>query len=288
MQSIRRNIGLHLRVDTERINDLLAALTGSPLTATQRRQLRWLRIRATLSSTGWLSGLLTFLLLIVTVLALIVVGVFRVPVPSDVLSIVARLAANAIILGFSLWLYLYVSVAALDPKASFARAAYGAVRHIPDDETGWAASNGLALANASGDVARTLFRAITGRRINVTIRPDVADQALSLSERVLLTVPSTGSQFWRERTEQAHTYVYLLHDLTGLIAIGRLDLLDQAIQISEDLLADTVVTHCNADMAIYIHPLARRTALDAVAQYLLPISAFAVSVVALAISVVMR
>jgi hypothetical protein len=284
----RRQRGLHLRVDRQRLDDVLIALTGHPMTSAQRRQLFWFRMRTVARSVGWLAGLVSFLLVMVTLLTLVVVGVLRFAGASDFTAATTRVVADVIIVGTSLWIYLYVLMEVFDPKTSFARAAFDTVRYVPSNESGWAPSNGLAFANASGRAAKSLFRAITGKRINVVARPDVADRALAIAERILVTVPPTGWMFWRTHTEQARSYACLLHDVTGLIAIDRLDLIQETIDRNEVSGSDILAEPGIPDMARYMHPLGRRTVLDAVAQYLLPVAAFAVSVIAVTVTLAKR
>lgn len=220
----------------------------------------------------------------VALLALVVAGVFRFASPTDLTAALTQVITDIIIVSTSLWIYLYVLMEIFDPKTSFARAAFDTARYVPSDESGWAPSNGLAFANASGRAAKSLFRAITGRRVNVVARPDVADHALAIAERILVTIPPTGWMFWRARTEQANSYARLLHDVTGLIAIDRHDLILETFDRSELSRSDILAEHDTPDMALYMHPLGRRSVLDAVAQYLLPVAAFAVSVIAVTVT----
>lgn len=279
-----RRRGLHLKVDRQRLDDVLVDLTGHPMSSGQQRRLFWFRMRTVARSFGWLAGSVCFLLIMLTVLALVVVSLFRFSGPSEFSAWTARVVADVIIVATSLWLYLYVFIEVFDPKTSFARAAFEAVRYIPSSERDWEPSNGFALANASGRAAKSLFRAITGRRINVVARPDVADRALAIAERLLLTVPPTGWIFWRARTEEANGYARLLHDVTGLIAIDRLDLITQLFDRSEVARSDILAEEVSPDLASYMHPLGRRTVLDAFAQYLLPAAAFVVSIIAVTVT----
>jgi hypothetical protein len=279
-----RRFRIQIPVNEGRLNQVLGELTGLTLSPSDRRKVFWFRLRCVLRSLGFAAGLLTGAIAAIAVVGLSILFLVRVPVDPMVVNAIAGVAGSAIGAGFVMWAYLYVLVAAGYPRMSFARAGWETIRHIPATQSDWKPSTGLTFADASGGAARALFRAVTGKRINVAVRPEVADRATAISEQILLVAPSGGSTFWTQHTRAAQSYATLLHDLNGVITIGRLDLVQTLIEQSKLNETGIIIAAGSAETQRYLHPLGRRTVLDAVAQYLIPAAAFAVSVAAVVIS----
>lgn len=276
----------HLPVNTDRLESLVVAATGKRVSDAEHRRLFWLRVRCFLRWIGSVAGFVAAMLFLIALFALVILGVFRVQAQVEPVATISKVTTDVILVGFFLWLYLWAITAFFDASSGFARAACDTIRHIPRRDEDWDPNADVAFTNASGNAARALFRAITGRRVNVSLRPDVTDNVTALAERVTLVAAGTGSSFWTERTAEAHQYANLLHDINALVAIKRLDLVAQIIlERSAPLVqAGVIVEPGSADIARFLHPLGRRTVLDVLAQYVVPAAAFIVSIFAVIIA----
>lgn len=276
-----RRFRLHLPVDDDRLNTLIRSATGNELSSAAKTHLFWFRFRCAVRWVGWVAGLFTILLAILVVALLAVAFITHATAPASAVLVWSTVVADSLTIGFFVWAYLNLAFAAFDPSTSFARAAFETAREIPSKSDGWAPSNGYAFANSTGVTGRALFRVITGRRFNVSVRPDVAKQAAQLAAGVMTIVPQEGPRFWREHTAEANNYATLLHDINALVAIRRSDLLldllmNSPLKDSPELLVAGDAT----ETLRYLHPLGGHTTLDAIVRYVVPSLALPVSAAA--------
>jgi hypothetical protein len=276
-----RRFRLHLPVDDDRLNTFILAVAGTELSAPAKTHLFWFRFRCAVRWVGWVAGLFTILLAVLVVALLAVAAVTHATAPTSVVLVWSTILVDLLTVGFFAWAYLYLAFVAFDPSTSFARAAFETAREIPSKANGWTPSSGYAFANSTGVTARALFRVITGRRINVSVRPDVAKQAAQLAAGVMTVVPQEGSRFWREHTAEANNYAALLHDINALVAIKRSDLLlDLLMNSPLNDSPELLVVGDATDTLRYLHPLGGHTTLDAIVRYVVPILALPVSAAA--------
>ncbi|WP_157480358.1 hypothetical protein [Leifsonia sp. Root227] len=226
--------------------------------------------------------MLTGAIVLMSAVVLALSFVFRATADAGVVSSVSALVTEACAVGFFVWAYLYLAPVAFDPPTNFARTAMETARLIPTKSDGWQIGIGYSLANLSGKTARALMTVVTGRRTNVAGRPDVTRHAAEVAEGIMLVVPVEGPAFWRNHTNAANDYAKLLHDINGLVGIGRTELIPEAIRRSrEDVAMEMFVSAGSAEVRRYLHPMAETTAVEATVRYLVPLVTMTVAIATL-------
>lgn len=281
----RRRFRLHLPVDTLRLDAIVTELSGRALSAGDRRRLTWYRVRCGLRSAGWVIGLLTAAVAVLTAIALSAAALFRLTGDRSFIAAASTLVADALVVGFFAWAYLYLTFAAFDSVTSFSRASMETVRDIPSDSDRWRIATGYSFVNSSGAAARALMRVMTGRRVNVLTRPDVSADAIRVAGSVMLMVPPEGPRFWAVHTREANRYATLLYDVNGLVAAGHPELVSDAIGRARGAgLAEVLVDSDAPEIRKYLHPLGETTAVDAFVRYVLPLMTLVVSIAAVLVT----
>lgn len=281
----RRRFRLHLPVNYARLDALMTALSDQGVSVADRRRLAWYRVRCALRWAGWVIGFVTAGVAVLAAVSLSVAALLHLSAPRSVITAASAVLVDALVIGFFAWAYLYLVFAAFDPVSSLARAAMETVRDIPSNAGTWRIATGYAFVNSSGTTARALMRVMTGRRVNVLIRPDVSADAVRVAGGLMLRVPPDGPRYWASHTAEANVYAGLLHDVNALVAAGHPELVAAVVDHARnENLGEVLVDPDLPEVRKYLHPLGETTALEALVRYALPLLTLVVSIVAVLVT----
>ena len=192
--------------------------------------------------------------------------------------------ADVLVVLFLVWAYLYWLAASLAPTTRFTQRIRIFERQSTPGRFGLSRENVILSLDTSGKLARTFFRVITRRWLNLGIRPDLASDVLALTQSIMLAVPAGGPDALRLRPDTMVRYQLFLKDVAGLLIIQRLDMVPSLVRQNSDLLR-----HHDSDdsaMSLYLHPMARRSPIEAFTEFAVPVAAIVLSTVALIVSAI--
>ncbi|MFK3672439.1 hypothetical protein ACI2IX_19910 [Leifsonia aquatica] len=274
-----RSLEIFPRLSARRV---LAAV-GDPAHAKHDRwRLRWYFFATIARTIGWVAGAacgLSFPVLLFGVLVLSGAGG------------IGSATGFATVMGFvmlwtgSIWLYLYWLVGAAAPSTRFATHARIFTRQSTPGRSGRISRmEVIGALDRVGKLGRSFFRAVTRRTFNVGVRPDLAEDVSRLTQRIMLRIPEGGPDEMRDRTSDFSEYARFVNDVTGLLIVQRLDLVPALASVQSPGLL--MVGPVSDEMRRYLQPLVRRTAIEVITEFALPVLATVLSVVALVVSAI--
>jgi len=249
-----------------------------------RQQKRWIRIHQAVvlvRSIGWGAGILAVL----AFAPLILVGSTALSKPlheggalAEVLSLLGLLFVGLLVA----WFYLYVLVGWLAPSTQLSQRIQRVEFCSRGGRLGLSRGSATLTLEASGRLARTFFRVVAGRWINVGVRPDLSNDVVTLAQSIMIAVPEGGADELRQQPEKLRRYRAFVQDVAGLCVLQRLDLIPGLVEANADILRSAAP---DEEMSRYIHPMARRSSLEAFTEFIVPASAILLSLVAIVVTV---
>jgi len=245
-----------------------------------RRRLRGYKLAVIVRSVGWCCGVLTGLVIAVAFWALTILASTS---NERAFSTVAEIATIVLLYTCSGWFYLYWGVGFLAPSTRFA--AY--VRIVENQSTPGrlgrlSRTEIIYTLDSVGKLGRRFFRVVTRRTLNIGVRPDLSEDVAELCQRIMLAIPGGGVDDLRRRRELLADYRPFIRDVLALLVVQRVDLVKPLADAQQQgMLMDSNVSD---EMRLYLQPLARRTTIEAVKDFVMPAFAIGISIVALIVS----
>ncbi len=171
------------------------------------------------------------------------------------------------------WVAIWGASKFLDQPVSAAIYAKELKKASTAAEKGMNRMGAVFILNRSGAFARSFFRSVTGRRFNMSVRPDLKEYVLQISARTMLPTPLGGPDELCKNPAPAIAYGKFLQEVVDLLVIQRIHLIEK--------LADEYnfpAPEMTDELEQYLHPLARSTRLDVFAKYALPLFAVSISI----------
>lgn len=276
---------LFVWLDPDRLERTIALSgRGDPAgRAVRGRIIRWYRAAVLARTLGWGAGFAALLQMLLLMILAAVVSLS--PVGFDQVVGVADIAVRGTMTGIALWLVLFVLVGVIAPTTTLARRVRRFEFLSRPGPGGVSRASAVLSLQASGGIARTLFRIVTRHVVNAGVRPDLTAEVSDLALRVMLRKPDGGVDGFRGRQHDLDDYVVFLRDVVGLAVAERLDALPRLIDDHRSLILVTPEDAGEDVEALrrYLQPLRGRTVLAVVIEIVLPVMAILVSLTALVV-----
>jgi hypothetical protein len=271
------------RVNPARIALLLRAVDGNHDGREGGRwRLFWYAVAARVRSIGYAAGVAFVCILVLGITAALIIA----PTPLSglidertfITVLFTSLGASGLV-----WFYLYFLVGRFAPSTRFALLVRVVAKQSGVGQGGLSRSGAIVTLDSVGKLARVFFRVVTRRTLNVGVRPDLADDVAALAQSIMLAVPPGGVDDLRRYGTELRAYRTFLQDVVGLLVVERLDVIPALVEAQPAglLLRGEV----GEPMRLYLQPLARRSPIEAVAEFGMPAAALVLSVVALVVSI---
>lgn len=277
---MRRRFVVFTLIPDEYVQTLLSRLAQAPLTGREVTRLRNYRVACWIRELGWLAGGVAILAIPVGLLSIL--GAFNLRFAAGAMVGVATTSLSVFMWASLAWLCAYVGVGTMNPSTSFAFRLDYYLRYATLSPDVISRTDVNFAISASGALARVLFRSVTKRFMNAGIRPDLALQVTDLCRYLLITLPAGGPDALRRDGESLSVYGRFARDAGALLVVQRVDLIPAAAGLYPQL----SVVDLDDDLEKFVHPLAKRSLIEATAEFVLPAIAAVLSVVALVVSIV--
>ncbi|WP_433673902.1 hypothetical protein [Microbacterium gorillae] len=145
----------------------------------------------------------------------------------------------------------------------------------------------ISIIRTSGKVARSVFRILTQKTVNIGARPDFADDVAHICESVMIRKPSSSGASYRGMEPSLNEHVVFLREVVALVVLDRLDLLDQLrTQKRREMLLEPEAAE-SAAIREYLQPFHGESILRVVRQDVLPLLSIAIALIAVLLTIVL-